>query len=69
MSAVYNEQASIPIFYERVQRAIADHRDRYDFELIFTNNASTDATAEIIAGLREEDPTVQLVTFSSIFVR
>jgi dolichol-phosphate mannosyltransferase len=35
--------------------------------LIFTNNASTDATAEIVAGLREKDPTVQLVTFSRNF--
>jgi glycosyltransferase involved in cell wall biosynthesis len=67
VSAVYNEEASIPIFYERLQRVIAGHRDQFDFELIFTNNASTDATAEIIASLREKDPTVQLVTFSRNF--
>lgn len=67
ISAVYNEQYTIPILYERLQRAIAPHRDQFDFELIFTNNASTDATAQIVAGLRENDPSVQLVTLSRNF--
>ena len=38
---VYNEEQAIPILYERLQKAIADYRDRFDFELLFTNNAST----------------------------
>ena len=67
ISAVYNEQHTIPIFYGRLQRAIAEVRDEFDFELIFTNNASQDATAKVIADLREKDPSVQLVTFSRNF--
>ncbi|MEO8592710.1 MAG: glycosyltransferase family 2 protein [Candidatus Solibacter sp.] len=67
ISAVYNEQHTIPIFYERLRKAVAPAREHFDFELIFTNNASTDATAQIIAGLREKDPSVQLVTLSRNF--
>jgi len=67
ISAVYNEQYTIPILYERLQQTIAPHRDQFDFELIFTNNASTDATAKIVAELREKDPSVQLITLSRNF--
>lgn len=67
ISAVYNEQQTIPIFYERLQRALAPHRGRFDFEIIFTNNASVDSTPRIVAALREKDPSVQLVTLSRNF--
>ncbi len=64
---VYNEEQAIPILYGRLQRAIANYRDQFDFELLFTNNASTDASAEIVARIREEDPSVQLLTLSRNF--
>ena len=64
---VYNEEHSIPILYERLQKAIAEYRDHFDFELLFTNNASTDGSAEVVARIREEDPTVQLLTLSRNF--
>ena len=67
ISAVYNEQQTIPIFYDRLQRTLAPHRDRFDFEIIFTNNASRDSTPQIVAALREKDPSVQLVTLSRNF--
>ena len=35
--------------------------------MLFTNNASTDASAEIVARIREEDPSVQLLTLSRNF--
>ena len=40
---------------------------RYDFELIFTNNRSSDRTLEVIRGLRRDDPTVHVLTFSRNF--
>jgi glycosyltransferase involved in cell wall biosynthesis len=67
ISAVYNEQQTIPVFYERLQNSLAPQRDRFDFEIIFTNNASTDLTALIVGALREKDPSVQLVTLSRNF--
>ncbi|HWF08027.1 MAG TPA: glycosyltransferase family 2 protein [Bryobacteraceae bacterium] len=67
ISAVYNEERAIPIFYDRLQRTLAPHRERFDFEIIFTNNASADATSRIVAELRAKDPSVQLITLSRNF--
>lgn len=64
---VFNEEKSIPIFYGRLQKALSGQRSRYDFELIFTNNRSTDRTLEILRELRERDREVQILTFSRNF--
>ena len=64
---VYNEEQAIPIFYGRLKDAIAPLADKYEFELIFTNNRSTDGTLSIIRALRENDPSVQVVTLSRNF--
>lgn len=64
---VYNEEQAIPIFYERLIRAISPLSERYYFELIFTNNRSTDGTLKAIRGLREKDSTVQVITLSRNF--
>lgn len=67
ISAVYNEEETIPVFYERLKRTLDPHRDQFDFEIIFTNNASEDATPKIVAALRARDPSVQLLTLSRNF--
>ena len=64
---VHNEEEAVPLFYERLMRVIDDLRQRYDFELIFTNNASEDRTLEIIKDLRTKDPSVQIITLSRNF--
>jgi glycosyltransferase involved in cell wall biosynthesis len=64
---VHNEEAAVPLFYERLQAALAPLRDRYDFELLFTNNGSTDGTLAAIMKLRERDPSVQVLTLSRNF--
>ncbi len=64
---VYNEERAVPLFYERLKRTIATFADRYDAELIFTNNASTDGTLRAIEALRANDPTVQVLTLSRNF--
>ncbi len=64
---VFNEEESIPIFYERFNRAVAPLRSDYRFELLFTNNRSKDGTLQIIRELRAQDPAVQVLTFSRNF--
>lgn len=64
---VFNEEASIPVFYERLQKVLAGLRSRYDVELLFTNNRSTDRTLEILRELRARDPELQILTFSRNF--
>jgi dolichol-phosphate mannosyltransferase len=67
VSPVYNESETIPVFYQRLKAALEPLRERYDFELLFTNNASEDGTLEVILQLRREDPSVQVLTFSRNF--
>ena len=62
--AVYNEEVCIPIFYDRVRASLEPLRDRYDFELLFTNNCSTDGSLETILRLRRNDPRVQVITYT-----
>jgi dolichol-phosphate mannosyltransferase len=64
---VYNEESTIPVFYDRFCRAIEPLRPRYDFELIFTNNRSSDNSLEVILDIRARDRSVQVVTLSRNF--
>ena len=64
---VYNEERAIPLFYERLTVAAAPLSDKYDFELIFTNNRSVDRTLDAIQTLREKDRKVQVITLSRNF--
>jgi polyisoprenyl-phosphate glycosyltransferase len=67
VTPVYNEAATVPIFYERLVRALEPLRARMDLEIIFSNNRSTDATEEAVLALRARDPRVQLLTMSRNF--
>jgi dolichol-phosphate mannosyltransferase len=64
---VYNEEQAIPFFYERLTSAVSPLSKRYEFELIFTNNRSTDGTLGVIRALHEKDPSVQVLTLSRNF--
>lgn len=61
---VFNEQDTVPLFFERFSAAMAPLADTIEWELIFTNNRSTDATADRVLALRQADPRVQLLTMS-----
>ena len=67
VSPVYNEEPTVRRFYERLAAALAPLSGRYEFEIIFTNNRSTDATAERVLEIRAQDPRVQLLTLSRNF--
>ena len=64
---VYNEELSVPLFYERLQTALKTVRESYDVELLFTNNRSSDGTRDIILDLRRKDTSVSLITLSRNF--
>jgi glycosyltransferase involved in cell wall biosynthesis len=64
---VFNEEKAVPLFYDRLVAAIAPLRQRYDFELLFTNDGSVDGTLRAIRELRERDASVQVLTLSRNF--
>jgi len=65
ISAVHNEEETVPLFYARLI-AVISNLD-YDFEIIFTNNRSTDRTLDVINALKEKDDRVNVLTFSRNF--
>ena len=67
VSPVFNEEGALPIFYPRLRKVLEPLRARYDFDIIFTNNASSDASLDLIRGYHAEDNAVQVVTLSRNF--
>lgn len=63
---VYNEEHTISLFYQRLLPVLANIPD-LRYELIFTNNQSTDGTLREIEKLRAKDSSVYMLTFSRNF--
>jgi len=64
---VYNEELNILPFHEKVTSTIEPFADRFRFELVFTDNHSTDNTFPILAALASRDPRVRVFRFSKNF--
>lgn len=62
---VYNEEKVVPLFFERVLQVIKELSARYQVDLLFLNNASTDGTYQAIEKLRQEHAFVYVITLSS----
>ena len=64
---VFNEQDNIRPLYDRLSRLMQELSDRFDFELLFTDNHSDDATFERLAALSLEDQRIRVIRFSRNF--
>lgn len=63
---VLNEADNIEPLLERL-RAVADAHQRYEFEFLFTDNASTDATFERLAEQARAESRVRVIRFTRNF--
>jgi glycosyltransferase involved in cell wall biosynthesis len=64
---VLNEEENLDLFYTTV-KGVADRlADRYDFEMVFTDNHSTDGTFSKLCMLHMADKRVRVVRFSRNF--
>lgn len=64
---VYNEEGNIAKLLARLAMLAEAHRQVYDFEFLFTDNASEDRTYELLAAAAEADPRVRVLRFSRNF--
>jgi len=64
---VYNEEANVRAAYEAVARVFDDLKSRYEFEIIFTDNHSSDDTFARIAEIAKSDRRVHAVRFARNF--
>ena len=63
---MYNEQESLGILYKELNR-VTDTFPEYEFEYLFVNDGSSDATLAEIRQLAEKDKRVRYVSFSRNF--
>lgn len=64
---VLNERDNVAELHRRVSETFAGLQGAYDFELIFTDNHSSDGTFEVIAAIAATDPRVRAFRFSRNF--
>ena len=64
---VFNEQDNIQPLHDALVPVLAGLEDRYDFEILFTDNHSTDQTFPILRGLAAKDRRVRALRFSRNF--
>lgn len=62
---VYNEEAVISLFFERFKSVATALEAKYEVELLFLNNASTDGTFAAIEQLRQQHQFVYVLTLSA----
>ncbi|MFO0988995.1 MAG: glycosyltransferase family 2 protein [Alphaproteobacteria bacterium] len=64
---VYNEAENVRPLYARLAPVLAQLADRYDFEILFTDNHSEDETFARLAALALEDKRIRVIRFSRNF--
>ncbi len=62
----YNEEESLPIFYEEII-SIAKSMKKVDFEFLFVDDGSRDNTLEVMRALSKKDKRVRYISFSRNF--
>ena len=63
----YNEAETIPLLYDALVPVLDSLKDRYDFEIVFTDNHSTDDTFFLLQALAQRDPRIHVLRFSRNF--
>lgn len=63
----YNEEESLPLFYEEVNKVTEQMKKKADFEFVFVNDGSRDKTLEELRKLAKKDMRVRYISFSRNF--
>jgi|TARA_B110000881_G_scaffold218654_1_gene238605 glycosyltransferase involved in cell wall biosynthesis len=64
---VFNEEEVIPLFIEEIKKVEAKISEKYSLDLVFSNNASTDKTYEIIKEYSNTYNNIYYLTLSKNF--
>ncbi len=67
VTPTYNESENIGLLIEAIQKVMVTFTDRYDYEHIVVDNASTDTTAEIVKNICKQNAQVKLIVNSRNF--
>jgi dolichol-phosphate mannosyltransferase len=67
ITPIYNEEENINWYYEKITKEIDRLSDKYDFEIVLTDNCSTDNTFELLEKLARKDKRIRVFKFSRNF--
>ena len=63
----YNEEESLPLFYEEMRRITREMEQKAVFEFVYVNDGSRDKTLEILRKFARMDDRVRYISFSRNF--
>lgn len=63
----HNEEGSVPLFYEEVNKISEEMKKEAEFEFVFVNDGSKDKTLQVLRDLSEKDKRVRYISFSRNF--
>lgn len=63
----YNEELSLPFFYDEITNIASVMEKDAEFEFIFVNDGSKDKTVEVLRKLNKQDERVKYISFSRNF--
>ena len=63
----YNEEEVIELFYKKVKEIVDRIKEKYEYEIVFVDDGSTDNTLNILKKLRESDKNINIISFSRNF--
>jgi len=64
---VFNEEDNVVPFYDAVAPILTGLQDSYDFEMVFTDNHSTDKTPDLLSALARSDSRIRAFRLSRNF--
>jgi len=64
---VYNEEKNVPTAYAAIKSVLEGLSDAYDFEIVFTDNHSTDRSFALLRDIALKDSKVKVARFSRNF--
>lgn len=67
VSACYNEENNVKTLYEKVKEQMDKYESKYQWEMIFIDNCSTDNTVDELRKIAEEDKNVKVIVNSRNF--
>lgn len=62
----FNEQESLPLFYEEVKK-VSNSMENVEFEYLFVDDGSRDKTLDVLKELAKKDKSVRYISFSRNF--
>lgn len=67
ITGVYNEADTVEDVYNEIKKVFEQLADKYDYEHLFMDNASSDETVKILREIARRDKRVKVLVYSKNF--